>query len=72
MLFPRIEACKFVALQTPFAFMQQTGYRPALTRGVQDQRDALANLGQRHRRCPFFSPDGFLLRTSDSLEKMDI
>src|SRR5713101_8894078 len=57
MLFPVIEACKFIALQTPFTFMQQARRGPALTRIVKDQRDAFANLGQRHRRRPFFSPD---------------
>ncbi len=40
MLFPRIEACKFVALQTPFAFMQHTRHRAALVCHVQDQGDA--------------------------------
>src|SRR6266496_2273135 len=40
--------------------MQHTRYRPALTRDVQEQCDALANLGQCHRRGPFFSPDGSL------------
>ncbi len=59
MLFPVIEACKFIALQTPFTFMQQARRGPALTRIVKDQRDAFANLGQRHRRRPFFSPDVF-------------
>jgi len=58
-LFPVIEACKLVTLQTPFAFMQHTSHRPALTRLVKDQRDAFADLGQRHRRSPFFSPDAF-------------
>ena len=39
MLFPIIEACKFVALQTPFAFMQHTGHCSALVGQVQDQGD---------------------------------
>ena len=40
MLFPIIEACKFVALQTPFAFMQQTRQRAALVGQGQEQGDA--------------------------------
>ena len=39
MLFPIIEACKFVALQTPFAFMQHPGHRAALVSHVQDHGD---------------------------------
>jgi len=60
MLFPVIEACKLVALQTPFPFMQHTWYRPALVRMVQDQGNAVADLGQCHRRRPFFFPAAFL------------
>ena len=45
MLFPIIEACKFVALQTPFAFMQHTGHCSALACQVQDPRDTGLNLG---------------------------
>jgi hypothetical protein len=60
MLFPVIEACKLVALQTPFPFMQHTWYRPALARMVQDQGNAVADLGQCHRRRPFFFPAAFL------------
>src|SRR5882724_926498 len=40
MLFPVIEACKCIALQTPCTFMQQARRGPALTRIVKDQRDA--------------------------------
>ncbi len=60
MLFPVIEACKLVALQTPFPFMQHTWYRPALARMVQDQGNAVADLGQCHRRRPVFFPAAFL------------
>ena len=59
MLFPVIEACKLVALQTPFPFMQHTWYRPALAHMVKEQRDAFADLWHRYSRGPFFSPDAF-------------
>src|SRR5712691_8436389 len=37
---------------------------------VKDQRDAVADLGQRHRRSPFFSPDAFpSLKTTWQLTK---
>ena len=59
MLFPIREAGKFVALQTPFAFMQHTGHGSALGGQGQDQGDTGPHLRSRHGRCPFFSPDAF-------------
>ena len=59
MLFPVIEACKLVALQTPFPLMQHTWHRPALAHMVKEQRDAFADLRHRYSRGPFFSPDAF-------------
>ena len=65
MLFPIIEACQLVTLQTPYTFMQYTRHRAALVGHVQDQGDTGPHLRERHGRCPFFSPAAFpSLRTT--------
>ena len=45
MLFPVLDAGTFVALHTPFAFMQHTGHCAALAYQVQDPRDTSLHLG---------------------------
>ena len=64
MLFPVIETGTFVALSTLFPCMQQTRQRPALARVVQEQREAVAHLWERHRRGPCFSPEGLPSRST--------
>ena len=44
MLFPMIEARKFIALQALLALLKPMRHRAALKCLVQDQRNALANL----------------------------
>src|SRR5262249_32986068 len=67
-LFPRIEASKLIARQTPGLFMQHTGCRPARIHVVQDHRDAHVYLRYRHRWRPFFSPRRVSVTTHSSCE----
>jgi hypothetical protein len=55
-----IEAGQLVALQTSRAFAGDPGRIVALGGGLQQQREASSDLGERHRGRPFFFPDGFL------------
>src|SRR4029434_5123215 len=59
-LLPVIEARQLIALQALLARVQQMRPRVALIYLAHDHRDALANLGYRHRWRPFFFPARFL------------
>src|SRR5713101_8021493 len=54
-----IETRQLIALQAPLALLQPPRQRPTLKRLMQDQGNALTNLGEGDRRGPFFSPARF-------------
>ena len=51
-----VPAGEFVSHEPLLAFVEEAGVGIASALAMQDQRDALADLLERNRRCPFFFP----------------
>ena len=60
-LFPMVKASEFVACEPLLAFVQDAGVNTASVRAVQDGTDGCADLWDRDRWRPFFSPAGLPL-----------
>jgi len=58
MLLPVVKASKFVAYESLLSFVVDAGGNTALTDASEYAADAFANLLNRDRWCPFFSPAG--------------
>lgn len=55
---PVVKASEFVADESLLAFEMDAGGNTALTDASENAADAFADLLNRDRRCPFFSPAG--------------